>query len=59
MADIFANAVAYEGMMGRWSARLAPLFADFAQVRDGYKLLDVGCGTGSLVQVVADRTRRS
>ncbi|MBA2689320.1 MAG: methyltransferase domain-containing protein, partial [Burkholderiales bacterium] len=42
-----------------WSARLAPLFADFAQVRDGDSVLDVGCGTGSLVQTVADRTHRS
>lgn len=57
--EMFANALAYEDLMGRWSTRLAPLFADFAQVQDGHRLLDVGCGTGSLVQVVADRTRRS
>ena len=30
MADMFANARAYEARMGRWSARLAPLFAHFA-----------------------------
>ena len=59
MADMFANAVAYEGLMGRWSARLAPLFTDFAQVKDGGRVLDVGCGTGSLVKTVADMTRRS
>ena len=34
--------------MGRWSLRLAPLFARFAGVSDGDRLLDVGCGTGSL-----------
>lgn len=45
--------------MGRWSARLAPLFADFARVRDGGRVLDVGCGTGSLVQAVADTAPRS
>src|SRR5262245_48944232 len=34
--------------MGRWSARLAPLFIHFVGVKDGQRILDVGCGTGSL-----------
>jgi ubiquinone/menaquinone biosynthesis C-methylase UbiE len=34
--------------MGRWSARLAPLFVRFAGVKDGQRILDVGCGTESL-----------
>lgn len=38
----------YEQLMGRWSQRLAPLFIDFAGIADGDKVLDVGCGTGSL-----------
>jgi SAM-dependent methyltransferase len=33
--------------MGRYSVRLAPLFADFADVRGG-RILDVGAGTGAL-----------
>ncbi|MBI4195657.1 MAG: methyltransferase domain-containing protein [Betaproteobacteria bacterium] len=45
--------------MGRWSARLAPLFVDFARVRDGDRALDVGCGTGFLIQLVADIAPRS
>jgi len=59
MAEMFADAIAYEEMMGRWSARLAPLFATFAKITDGGRVLDVGCGTGSLVGTVAGMTRRS
>lgn len=59
MAELFSNATSYDKFMGRWSARLAPLFAEFARVRDGDSVLDVGCGTGSLVQAVANLTRRS
>src|SRR5215813_14630696 len=38
----------YELQMGRWSRRLAPLFIDFAGIKEGRHVLDVGCGTGSL-----------
>jgi SAM-dependent methyltransferase len=38
---------AYDDFMGRYSVRLAPLFADFADV-DGGRVLDVGAGTGAL-----------
>lgn len=38
---------AYDDFMGRYSMRLAPLFADFAGV-DGGRALDVGAGTGAL-----------
>ena len=39
---------AYDDFMGRYSTRLAPLFADFAGVRSGMRVLDVGAGTGAL-----------
>jgi SAM-dependent methyltransferase len=59
MAEMFADAVAYEELMGRWSILLAPLFVSFAQVSDGGRVLDVGCGTGSLARTLAGLTRRS
>jgi len=46
----------YELVMGRWSARLARLFLDFAGTRDGERVLDVGCGTGRLSQAVGERS---
>ena len=39
MADLFSNALSYERAMGRWSARLAPLFVTFAQVTDGGRVV--------------------
>lgn len=59
MAEMFLSAEGYERMMGRWSARLAPLFVDFARIQDAGRVLDVGCGTGSLVQAVAHMAGRS
>jgi SAM-dependent methyltransferase len=34
--------------MGRWSAHLAPLFLRFVGVKEKQRILDAGCGTGSL-----------
>ena len=59
MAEMFANATGYEQLMGRWSVRLAPLYAEFAQLRDAGKILDVGCGTGALVRAIAGMARSS
>jgi SAM-dependent methyltransferase len=42
--------------MGRFSQRLAPVFADFAGVAPGDRVLDVGAGTGALT---AELVRRS
>ena len=50
------DAAGYEQLMGRWSQKLAPLFIDFAGLADGEKILDVGCGTGSLTFALAGNT---
>jgi SAM-dependent methyltransferase len=42
------SANGYEQLMGRWSQKLAPLLIDFAGIADGERIVDVGCGTGSL-----------
>ena len=41
--------------MGRYSIRLAPLFADFAGVSAGRRALDVGAGTGALTAALVPR----
>ena len=52
---IAKGADGYDQFMGRWSARLAPLFLDFAGAADGERIVDVGCGTGSLTFLIAAR----
>jgi SAM-dependent methyltransferase len=39
---------AYDDFMGRYSQRLAPVFADFVGVSSDQRVLDVGAGTGAL-----------
>jgi SAM-dependent methyltransferase len=52
---IYQNPDGYERYMGRWSARLAPLFLDFCHVDGARRLLDVGCGTGALTKTIRAR----
>lgn len=44
----------YDLLMGRWSRLLAPLFVEFAGVKDGDHVLEVGCGTGSLTRALLE-----
>jgi SAM-dependent methyltransferase len=56
---MFEAAEAYERDMGRWSKRLAPLFVEFVGIESGDRVLDVGCGTGSLAWTIARTTAAS
>jgi SAM-dependent methyltransferase len=50
------NGAGYDWQMGRWSRRLAPLLVNFAGVTNAGRVLDVGCGTGSLTFTLAERS---
>ena len=53
MFEVAADA--YDRFMGVYSSQLAPQIADLANVREGQKVLDVGCGTGTLTQELVRR----
>jgi SAM-dependent methyltransferase len=56
MSGVFhVDDASYDDFMGRYSAVLSPLFADFAGARAGRRVLDVGAGTGALT---AEMVRR-
>ncbi len=44
----------YERFMARWSARLADPFLTFADIKSGQRVLDVGCGTGTISLALAE-----
>jgi SAM-dependent methyltransferase len=48
-------AEAYDSFMGKYSRLLSPQLADFAGVRSGQQVLDVGCGPGALTAELVAR----
>jgi SAM-dependent methyltransferase len=49
------TAAAYDRFMGRYSVQLGPQLADFAGVRSGQRVIDIGCGPGALTRELIDR----
>ncbi len=49
------SADAYMQFMGKYSEPLAAQFADLAGVRQGQRVLDVGCGPGALTAELVSR----
>jgi SAM-dependent methyltransferase len=49
------DGAAYEVFLGRWTRRLAEPLLDFAEFSPAGRLLDVGCGTGTLASAMATR----
>ncbi|WP_198371331.1 class I SAM-dependent methyltransferase [Roseomonas rosulenta] len=52
---VATDGAAYDLQMGRWSRRLAEPFLDFAAPGAQARVLDLGCGTGSLAQALVAR----
>jgi ubiquinone/menaquinone biosynthesis C-methylase UbiE len=58
--NLHTDANKYQAGMGGWSKTLAPLFIEFiGGIKEGDRVLDVGCGTGSLTFTIADTTKAS
>jgi SAM-dependent methyltransferase len=53
--SIAVGAEQYDRFMGRYSGPLAPVFADFAGVATGQRVVDVGCGPGALTVELVGR----
>lgn len=52
---MFDSADAYDRFMGRYSGPLAAKFAEFARVRGGQRVLDIGSGPGALTKELTER----
>jgi len=49
------SADAYDRFMGKFSVQLGPQLADYAGVRSGQRVIDVGCGPGALTGELVGR----
>jgi ubiquinone/menaquinone biosynthesis C-methylase UbiE len=56
---MYSNPAGYESYMGRWSAKLAPHFLRFACREEPKTMVDVGCGTGTLIRAASVRFARA
>ena len=51
--EFSAAAEQYDRFMGRYTRTLAPALASAAEVREGMRVVDVGCGPGGLTRALA------
>ena len=51
---MFTSTEAYERFMGRWSRKLAEKLVDFSEIAPGCRVLDLGCGLGSVSEAILD-----
>ena len=51
----FADGEAYEHYVGRWSRQVGDMFLDWLSLPSGLHWLDVGCGTGALIETILNR----
>lgn len=57
--NLWGGGDAYERYMGRWSRKIAPLFAAWVDASPGASWIDIGCGTGVLTAAVLARCEPS
>jgi ubiquinone/menaquinone biosynthesis C-methylase UbiE len=57
--DRWDSGDAYEPYVGRWSRLVAREFVNWLAVPPGSRWLDVGCGTGALIQTVLEHAAPS
>ena len=50
--DVWADGIAYEAYIGRWSRLIARDFLAWLAVAPNSRWLDVGCGTGAVSQTI-------
>ncbi len=50
--EVWASGAAYEPYVGRWSRLVAPEFLRWLAIRHGARWVDVGCGTGAVVEAI-------
>jgi SAM-dependent methyltransferase len=55
-ADVWASGDAYEPYVGRWSRLVAREFLTWLAAAPGARWLDVGCGTGALIEEILSAT---
>lgn len=52
--DTWADSAAYDAFIGRWSRLAAPAFLAWLAIDSGQRWLDIGSGSGALVQAILD-----